>query len=54
MSKDIGIVASSSEGASLCHRTLCLEASAFMGEHNHPEITMISTTNEYKHYSINQ
>ena len=42
MSKHIGIVASSSEGASLCYRTICLEASEFMGEHNHPEITMSS------------
>lgn len=42
MTKHIGIVASSSEGASLCYRTICLEASAYMGEHNHPEITMSS------------
>lgn len=42
MAKHIGIVASSSEGASLCYRTICLEASEFMGEHNHPEITMSS------------
>ena len=42
MTKHIGIVASSSEGASLCYRTICLEAAAYMGEHNHPEITMIS------------
>lgn len=42
MAKHIGIVASSSEGASLCYRTICLEASAFMGEHNHPEVTMNS------------
>lgn len=42
MSKHIGIVASSSEGASLCYRTICLEASSIMGEHNHPEITMSS------------
>ena len=42
MTKHIGIVASSSEGASLCYRTICLEASEYMGEHNHPEITMSS------------
>ncbi len=42
MTKHIGIVASSAEGASLCYRTICLEASAYMGEHNHPEITMSS------------
>jgi aspartate racemase len=40
MAKHIGIVAGSSEGAALCYRTICLEAPAVMGEHNHPEITM--------------
>jgi len=35
-------VAGSAEGAALCYRTICLEASAFMGEHNHPEITLNS------------
>ena len=40
MTKHIGIVAGSSEGAALCYRTICLEAQAVMGEHNHPEITM--------------
>ena len=42
MTLHIGIVAGSAEGAALCYRTICLEASAFMGEHNHPEITMNS------------
>src|SRR2546421_127158 len=42
MTKHIGIVAGSSEGAALCYRTICLEAPAVMGEHNHPEITMNS------------
>lgn len=42
MAKHIGIVSSSSEGASLCYQTICLEASTYMGEHNHPEITMSS------------
>ena len=42
MTKHIGIVAGSAEGASLCYRTICLEAPAIMGEHNHPEITMNS------------
>ena len=42
MPKHIGIVAGSAEGAALCYRTICLEASAFMGEHNHPEVTMNS------------
>lgn len=42
MTKHIGIVAGSAEGAALCYRTICLEAPALMGEHNHPEITMSS------------
>ena len=39
MTQHIGILAGSSEGAALCYRTICLEAPAIMGEHNHPEIT---------------
>lgn len=42
VTRHIGIVAGSAEGAALCYRTICLEASAFMGEHNHPEVTMNS------------
>ena len=42
MTQHIGIVAGSAEGAALCYRTICLEAPAFMGEHDHPEITMNS------------
>lgn len=44
MSRHIGIVAGSAEGAALCYRTICLEASAFMGEHQHPEITINSVS----------
>ncbi|MFC1551261.1 aspartate/glutamate racemase family protein [Candidatus Latescibacterota bacterium] len=40
MAQHIGIVGCSAEGAALCYRTICAEASALMGEHNHPEITM--------------
>lgn len=40
MSKHIGIVACSAEGAALCYRTICSEAPAILGEHRHPEITM--------------
>ncbi|HPD14829.1 MAG TPA: amino acid racemase [Planctomycetota bacterium] len=40
MAKHIGIVACSAEGAALCYRTICAEASARMGEHAHPETTM--------------
>ena len=42
MAKHIGIVAGSAEGAALCYRTICNEAPAIMGEHNHPEITLSS------------
>jgi aspartate racemase len=42
VTKHIGIVAGSAEGAALCYRTICEEAPALMGEHNHPEITMNS------------
>src|SRR4029434_3959032 len=42
VTQHIGIVAGSAEGAALCYRTICLEASAVMGEHNHPEVTMNS------------
>jgi len=42
VTKHIGIVAGSAEGAALCYRTICLEAPTIMGEHNHPEITMNS------------
>jgi aspartate racemase len=42
MAQHSGIVACSAEGAALCYRTICLEALAIMGEHNHPEITMNS------------
>jgi aspartate racemase len=40
MEKHIGIVACSSEGASLCYRTICAESADLMGEHTHPEISM--------------
>ena len=42
MTQHIGMVAGSAEGAALCYRTICQEAPAVMGEHNHPEITMNS------------
>ena len=40
MTKHIGIVACSAEGAALCYRTLCNEAPALMGEYMHPEVSM--------------
>jgi aspartate racemase len=40
MPQHIGIVACSAEGAALCYRTVCLEGTALMGTHNHPEVSM--------------
>src|SRR5215471_16236301 len=40
MTKHIGIVGCSSEGAALCYRTICLEAEPLMGRHAHPEVTL--------------
>ncbi|OGF63703.1 MAG: aspartate racemase [Candidatus Fischerbacteria bacterium RBG_13_37_8] len=40
MTKHIGIVACSAEGAALCYRTICLEGAAILGRHNHPEVSM--------------
>jgi aspartate racemase len=40
MTKHIGIVACSAEGAALCYRTICVEGARFLGEHAHPEVSM--------------
>jgi len=40
MSKHIGIVAVSHEGAALCYRTICSEAVRTLGDYTHPEITL--------------
>jgi aspartate racemase len=40
VTKHIGIVGCSAEGAALCYRTICIEAAEQMGDHAHPEITM--------------
>jgi aspartate racemase len=40
MTKHIGIVGCSAEGAALCYRTICAESEVRMGEHNHPEVSM--------------
>lgn len=42
MAKHIGIVSVTYEGAALCYRTICAEAAAIMGEHQHPQITINS------------
>jgi aspartate racemase len=36
----IGIVACSAEGAALCYRTICLEGTALLGRHAHPEVSL--------------
>jgi aspartate racemase len=40
MTRHVGILAHSAEGATLCYRTMWLEGIARMGPHNHPEITL--------------
>lgn len=40
MTRHIGIVACSAEGAALCYRTICVEGSRFLGRHDHPEVSM--------------
>jgi aspartate racemase len=38
--RHLGIVGVSAEGAALCYRTICVEGSALLGPHNHPQVTM--------------
>ena len=40
MTRHVGIVACSAEGAALCYRTICAEGAAAFGRHNHPEVTL--------------
>lgn len=40
MTRHIGIVACSAEGAALCYRTICVEGPALLGAHAHPEVSM--------------
>lgn len=40
MTRHIGIVACTAEGAALCYRTICLEAEEMLGAYAHPEVTM--------------
>jgi len=51
MSKHIGIVACSYEGAALCYKTICNEGSDFLGKHAHPEVSLHThPLNEYMKY----
>jgi len=40
MTRHIGIVACSAEGAALCYRTIALEGAHLLGTHDHPEVSM--------------
>lgn len=40
MARHIGIVGCSAEGAALCYRTFCTEASQRFGPHVHPEVSL--------------
>ena len=40
MTRHIGIVACSAEGAALCYRTICAEGARLLGPHAHPEVSM--------------
>jgi len=40
VSRHIGIVACSAEGAALCYRTICIEGSRLLGPHAHPEVSI--------------
>jgi aspartate racemase len=40
MTRHIGIVACSAEGAALCYKTICTEGAALLGPHAHPEISL--------------
>ncbi len=53
MSKHIGIVACSYEGAALCYRTICNEGSIYLGEHSHPEVSLHNhPLSEYMKYIV--
>jgi aspartate racemase len=54
MSKHIGIVGCSAEGAALCYKTICVEGSTLLGPHVHPEVSMHTPSfSDYVH-CINQ
>jgi aspartate racemase len=40
MTLHVGIAACSAEGAALCYRTICVEGSALLGPHDHPEVSL--------------
>ncbi len=40
MTRHIGIVACSAEGAALCYRTICVEGTPLLGPYAHPEVSV--------------
>ena len=40
MTRHIGIVGCSAEGAALCYTTICVEGAALLGPHAHPEVSL--------------
>jgi aspartate racemase len=40
MTKHIGIVGCSAEGAALCYKTICTDGASFLGPHAHPQVSM--------------
>lgn len=51
MTKHIGIVGCSAEGAALCYRTICSEGATLLGQHAHPEVSMHTPSlAEYVHH----
>ena len=40
MSRHVGIVAVSAEGAALCYRTICVEGAELFGRYGHPQVTI--------------
>lgn len=56
MSKHIGIIACSYEGAALCYKTICNEGARYLGEHSHPEVSLHTyTLREYmEHIRMNE
>jgi len=40
MTRHVGIVGVSAQGAALCYTTICVEGAALLGRHAHPEVTM--------------
>lgn len=51
MSRHIGIVAVTAEGAALCYRTICAEGQARLGAFHHPEITMHTLPLQTYHFA---